>query len=136
MKRFVERFELFRQERAAEREDKFIGWLLFLAALIIAQDAYTLFTTHHLTLRGAFGTVLTLAFVGLYLRRARWTWLALVMLGVMFLADALYDYFTAPSQWPTGGRLFVAGLGVCFAFAAFVYSIIVRKRFAHVTRTI
>ena len=136
MKRFIERFELWRQERAAEREDKFIGWLLFLAAIILAQDAYTLFSTHHLTLRGACGSVFTLAFVVLYIRQARWTWLALMLLGLVFLADAAFAYSTTPAHWPSGARLFAAGIGVGFAVAAFVYSVIVRRRFAHATRTI
>jgi hypothetical protein len=136
VKRFIERFELWRQERAAEREDKFIGWLLFLAVIILAQDAYTLFSTHHLTWRGALGSVVTLAFVVLYIRQARWTWLPLMLLGLMFLLDAPFAYFTASPHSATGTRLIVAGIALIVAVGAFVYSLIVRKRFADATRTI
>jgi hypothetical protein len=136
VKRFIERFELWRQERAAEREDKFIGWLLFLAVIILAQDAYTLLSTHHLTWRGAIGSGVTLAFVVLYIRQARWTWLPLMLLGMLFLADAPVAYFTAPTQSATGTSLFVAGIALIFAVGAFAYSLIVRKRFADATRTI
>lgn len=119
MKRFLERFELWRQERAAEREDKFLGWLLFLAVVILAQDAHTLLSTHHLTWRGALGSVATLGFVMLYIRQARWTWFPLMLLGVFFLADAPASYFM--TQSPTGRRLFVAGITLVFAVGAFVY---------------
>jgi uncharacterized membrane protein YesL len=136
VKRFIERFELWRQERAAEREDNFIGSFLFLAAIILAQDAYTLFRTHHLTWRGALGSVATLAFVVLYIRQARWTWLSLMLLGLMFLVDAPLAYFSASPHLATGTRLIVAGIALTFAVGSFVYSLIVRKRFADATRTI
>ena len=136
MKRFIERFELWREERAAEREDKFVGWLLFLALIILAQDAYTLFSTHHLTWRGVVGSIVTLSFVVLYIRQARWTWLPLMLLGLMFLADAPFTCFTGPTHSTTGTRLFLAGIALIFAVGAFVYSLIVRKRFADATRTI
>jgi hypothetical protein len=134
--RFIERFELWRQERAAEREDKFIGWLLFLAALILAQDAYTLFSTHHLTWRGSFGSAATLAFVVLYIRQARWTWLPLMLLAAVFLADAAFAYFPASWHSDTDTSVFVSGIAVLFAVGAFVYGLIVRRRFADATRTI
>jgi hypothetical protein len=37
--RFIERFQLWLHERAEERRDNYIGWLLFLAFIVIAQDA-------------------------------------------------------------------------------------------------
>jgi hypothetical protein len=135
VKRFIERFELWRQERAAEREDKFIGWLLFLALIILAQDAYTLFS-HYLTWRSALGSVVTLGFVVLYIRQARWTWLPLMLLGLMFLVDAPLAYFTASPYSAAGTRLIVAGIALIFAVGVFVYSLIVRNRFADATRTI
>jgi hypothetical protein len=68
VKRFLERFQLWRRERAYEVEDKFVAWLLFFAVVFIGQDAYTLITTHHLTWSAIPGTTLLVAFVVLYMR--------------------------------------------------------------------
>jgi hypothetical protein len=134
VKRFIERFELWRRERAEEREDKIGAWLLFLGVVILAQDAHTLITTHHLTWRGGFGSIVTLAFVAMYIRQARWAWIPLMVLAFTFLADAPFAHATAPTHGST--RLVVTGLAVLFAGSAFIYGLIIRKRFADATRTI
>jgi hypothetical protein len=59
-----------------------------------------------------------------------------MLIGLMFLLDAPFAYFTASPHSATGTRLMVAGIALIFAVCAFVYSLIVRKRFADATRTI
>jgi len=86
LKRFVERFQLWLKERADEREDKFIGWLLFVAVVIIVGDAYTFFTAHRVSADSILGTILMLAFVVMYNRQARWTWIVLMVLAVSCFA--------------------------------------------------
>jgi hypothetical protein len=135
VKRFRERFELWRQERAAEREDKSIAGLLFLAFVILAQGAFSVITTHQLTWREVFGSVMVLAFIVLYIRKARWTWVALAVLGVTFLADAPFVYESAPPNAPASIRFFLVALVLAFAFGSFIYSAILRRRFAHGPRT-
>jgi hypothetical protein len=95
VKRFVERFQLWMDDVADEFEDKCTGWLLFLAVLFVVSDGYTLFRTHHLSPDSLLGTALSVAFVVLYLRQARWTWIPLMVLAISF---ATYIPFIARSS--------------------------------------
>ncbi|PYJ54978.1 MAG: hypothetical protein DME82_09045 [Verrucomicrobia bacterium] len=69
VKRFVERFQLWMRDVTDEFEDKCLSWLLFVAILMVGVDAYTFFTTHHLSLDSILGTVQFVAFVVLYVRK-------------------------------------------------------------------
>jgi hypothetical protein len=135
-KRFVERFQLWMREVADEREDKFIGWILFAAIAMVASDAYAIFSAHRVSLDGLVGTVLFVAFVILYLRKARFSWVILAVLALRCLVYIPFEYFHASSRSGVGVGLFVAVFLLALAGAAFVFSLIVRKRFANSTRTI
>jgi len=136
MRRFIERFRLWRQQRAVEREDKFGAGLLVLALVILARNAHTLITTHHLTWRGGFGSIVTLAFVVLYIRQARWTWIPLMALAVSFLAEAPFASSTGSTHDSTTASLLITALAILFAVGTFIFSLTVRKRFAGATRAI
>lgn len=136
VKRFIERFQLWLRERADEREDKFVAWLLFVAALIILLDGHALLTAHHLPWRAALGSVFTLAFIVLYIRQARSTWVLLLAVSVTFLVQVPFAFFTAPAHISAPARLLAAAIVFALAVAAFVYSLVIRRRFADGTRTI
>jgi hypothetical protein len=131
--RFLERFQLWRQERAEQRQDNSIGWLLFLAFVVVAQDTYSLITTHYLTWRAIVGSTLILSFVVLHIRQSRWTWIVLMVLALVALAQAPLAYASVPPPTPTSVRFLTAGFGVAVGIAALVYSLIIRKRFSRGT---
>ena len=135
VKRFIERFQLWRADRADEFEDKFTGWLLFFAVLVVGQDAYTIFTTHQLTWSAVISTPLILAFVVLYIRRSRWAWLLLMLFALYSIASVPFAYLATPHA-PAKIRLFAAAFMLAFGVAALIYSLMIRKRFARGTDTI
>ena len=53
-----------------------------------------------------------------------------MVLAVIALAEVPLVYASAPSRAPTAARLFSAGCAAAIGIAAFVYSVIIRKRFA------
>ncbi len=136
MKRFLERFQLWRQERAIDFEDKFVAWWLFLVVLFIGQDAYTLITTHQLPWTATLSTILVVAFFLLYIRRSRWAWVLLMLFAVVFIVGVPFAYVSAPPRAPVGVRLFSAGFMLVFGAAALIYSLVIRKRFARDSHTI
>jgi hypothetical protein len=130
VKRFIERFQLWREERAAGFEDKFVAWLLFLVVLFVARDVYRAVTIHHLAWSAVSGTMLVLAFTVLYIRRSRWAWLVLLILAIDFIATAGFAYATAPPHLSPGVRILGAAFMIFLGLAAFIYSLVIRKRFA------
>ena len=130
MKRFIERFQLWRQDRADEFEDKLVAWLLFFAVLFVVQDVYTIVTTHHLPWGAIIGTPLILAFVVLYIRRSRWAWLLLMLFAVYFIGSAPFAYMSATPHAPARIRFIAAAFSLAFGITAFIYSLVIRKRFA------
>jgi hypothetical protein len=135
VKPFIERFQLWLHERAEQRRDTFIGWLLLLAGVVLAQDAHSLIASHHLTLRAIAGSVLVLAFVVIHIRQSPRTWVVLMVLALVALAEAPLVFASAQAR-PLSVRLFSATFAAATAIAAFIYSLIIRKRFARGTRTI
>ena len=133
VKRFIERFQLWREQRAAEFEDKFLAWLLFFAVLFIGQDAYTLITTHQLAWSAALSTALVLVFVVLYIRRWRWTWVPLMLVAVGFIVSTPLAYTSAAPHAPVRVRVLSAPLILGFGIVASIYSLAIRKRFARGT---
>ena|SRR5205085_4338683 len=135
VKRFIERFQLWRQERAAGSRDKFVAFLLFLVVLFAGQDIYRLITTHHVTWSAIFDTTLMLFFTILYVRRSRWAWLILMLYAIDFLATAASSMLSLRHPVPgtsVPDPTFMLVLGL----AAFLYSVVIRKRFARGDETI
>lgn len=130
MKRFIERFRLWREQRATEFEDKFLVWLLFFALLFIGQDVYTLITTHQLPWSALLSTALVLVFVVLYIRRWRWTWVPLMFMAVAFIVSTPFAYTSAAPHAPVRVRVLSAALILAFGVVALIYSLAIRKRFA------
>jgi hypothetical protein len=132
-KRFIEHFQMWREQRAAEFEDKFLAWLLFFAVLFIAQDAYTLITTHQLPWSAILSTALVLAFIVLYIRRWRWTWVPLMLVAIGFIASTPLAYTSAAPHTPVRVRILSAALILGFGVVTLIYSLAIRKRFARGT---
>ena len=95
-----------------------------------AQDAYALIAYHHLTWRAIVGSIFILAFVVLHIRQSRWTWIILMVLAVVAIAQVPLAYASAPPHSPVSLGFLSAGFGMAVGIAAFVYSLIIRKRFA------
>jgi len=112
-----------------KRKDKFLAWLLFSAPLIVAQDAYVIITTHHLTWSAIISTPLVLAFVVLYIRRSRWAWLVFMLFALCF-SGVVLEWLSATAHAPAPIRFLVAASSLAFGVAAFTYSLVIRKRFA------
>src|SRR5262249_42960176 len=125
-----ERFQLWRLERAIDLEDKFVAWWLFLVVLFIGRDAYTLITTHQLPWTAVLSTLLVVAFIVLYVRRSRWAWIILMVFAVVFIVGVPFAYSSALPHATAGVRLFSATFMLAFGAAAFIYSLVIRKRFA------
>jgi len=136
VKRFVERFQLWMRDVTDEFEDKCLSWLLFVAILMVGVDAYTFFTTHHFSLDSILGTVLFVAFVVLYVRKARWTWIPLMVLALRFLAYIPFDRWLISKPDHTAAKIFAVAFVLILAGASFAFSLTLRKRFANSTRTI
>jgi hypothetical protein len=130
VKRFLERFQLWRQERAIDFEDKFVAWLLFLVVLFIGRDAYTLITTNQLPWIAVFSTISVVAFFILYIQRSRWAWVLLMLFAVAFIVGVPFAYTNAAPHAPARVRIFSAAFMLVFGAAAFIYSLVIRKRFA------
>ena len=135
VKRFVERFKIWTSEVAGEFEDKFARWLLVLVVFFVASDGYTFFTTHHLSRSSVFGTTVFTLFAILYIRRARLTWIPLMILAISFLYS-LRDYQLFSKAGHIGAKIFAVVFVLVLGGAAFMFSLILRKRFANCTRSI
>jgi membrane-anchored protein YejM (alkaline phosphatase superfamily) len=136
VKRFIERFQLWRQDRADEFDDKLVAWLLFFAVLIVGRDAYTIVTRHHLTWSAIISTPLILAFVVLYIRRSRCAWVLLMLFAMYFIGTVPFAYMSATPHAPAQIRLLAAAFSFACGIAAFIYSLVIRKRFARYQDTI
>ena len=137
VRRFLERFELWREEQRQGREDRVIGSLLFFAVLIIAQDIYSLVRAHQLPWRGIINSVLALSFVFLYIRRSPRTWIVLMVFAITFIIDAPLLYTGAAPHVPHTPRLVTAALIGVVGVGCIIYSLVLRRRFrSDATRTI
>ena len=107
-----------------------------MVVLFIGQDAYTLITTHQLPWTAALSTILVVAFFVLYIRRSRCAWVLLMLFAIIFIVGVPFAYTSAPPHAPGGVRLFSAGFMLAFGVAAFIYSLVIRKRLARDNHTI
>jgi len=112
-----------------KRKDKFLAWLIFCAPLVVAQDAYVIITTHHLTWSAVISTPLVLAFIVLCNRRSRWAWLIFMLFALSFSGVPL-EYMSATPHAPAPAHFLAAGSSLAFGVAGFTYSLVIRKRFA------
>ncbi len=118
-----------------KRKDKFLAWLIFSAPVVVAQDAYIIITTHHLTWSGVISTPLVLAFIVLYIRRSRWAWLVFMLFALCF-SGVVLEWLSATPHAPAPIRFLAAASSLAFGVAAFAYSLVIRKRFARYHDTI
>ncbi|MEY2488384.1 MAG: hypothetical protein QOC70_326 [Verrucomicrobiota bacterium] len=129
VKRFLERFELWREEQRQGREDKIVGGLLFFVALTIAQDVYTLVRAHELPWRAIINSILVFSFAVLYIRRSPRTWIVLMVFAITFIIDAPLLYIRAAPHIPHTPRLITAALIGAVGLASIIYSLVLRRRF-------
>ena len=130
VKRFLERFQLWRRELAIDFEDKFVAWFLFVVVLFIGRDVYALSTTHHLPWAAMLTTVLMVAFFVLYIRHSRWAWALLMVFAVALIVAVAFAFTNRAPRAAAGVRIFSAAFMLAFGAAAFTYSLVIRKRFA------
>jgi hypothetical protein len=128
MKRFLERFQLWRAEQRDSFQDKLVVWLVLMAVVVVSRDAYTLFTTGRLGLRDALASVWAVAFAILYFRQSRWAWLFLIVPSAAAIVQAPLAY-TSVSHGPMHVRVLTAFLIAAFGIAGVAYSLSMRRRF-------
>jgi hypothetical protein len=129
MRRFIDRFHLWRHDRVDEFEDKFVGWLLFFAVLVIGQDAYTHlhYTSAHMERRSAHQSLWLSSYCN--------ATVALGMAASHALRALLHRERTVRLRERHAARFCTSSVS-CFGIharlgiAAFIYSLIIRKRFA------
>jgi membrane-bound ClpP family serine protease len=119
VKQFLERFQLWRRERAIDFEDKFVAGLLFVIVLFFGRDVYALITTHHLPWTAVLTTVLVVAFFVLYIRRSRWAWMLLMLFAVVLIVAVPFAFTKTALYSAVGVRIFSAAFILVFGCSGF-----------------
>lgn len=122
--RFIERYQLWRKEKLAEREGSNpLFWFAAVAVLALVLDCYS-FARHTLPLRSVIPAILLLAFLVLYLRKSPLAWWFLPLWGVLILVRA--PFMSARSEAAhRAGIIF----SLVFALGLIAYSLVVRPRY-------
>jgi hypothetical protein len=122
--RFVERYQLWREERIAEREGSNpLFWFAAVAVLALAVDCYSL-ARHTLPWSSVLPAILLIAFLILYLRKSPIAWWFLPLWGILILVQI--PFMSAHSE---AARR--AGIIFSFVFALWLiaYSFAIRRRY-------
>jgi hypothetical protein len=128
LQRLIERFELWREEKAEEKRDANpLNSPAFVAALLIAVDGYMAITPHHLKWRAVVGSTLLIAFLFLCIRKSQWAWLIIPIFGALGILQAPLVY-VATQQVPPRVRVFSLCFFVAFGTAAILYGVFIRTR--------
>src|SRR5438105_4641292 len=130
LQRFVDRYQLWHEDRRRETEDKNpLNLLALVAFLLIAQDAYTAVKSDNVSWRAAVGTALLVAFLVLYIRRSRWAWVVIPTFGAIMIMESPLAYFAAPERYSAFVRAISMCLFVLFGAAIIAYGFVVRNRY-------
>src|SRR5438105_7465375 len=108
LQRFVDRYQLWHEDRRRETEDK---------------------NPLNLSWRAAVGTVLLVAFLVLYIRRSRWAWVVIPTFGAIMIMESPLAYFAAPERYSAFVRAISMCLFVLFGAAIIAYGFVVRNRY-------
>ena len=130
IQRFIERYHLWCKKKLDESRGKNpLTWLAILAILLIGVDLYTAVTSHHVSWAVLAGDALFVAFLVLYLRRSRFTWLIVPIVGVVFLLQPPFAFFLSPERYPLPIRFLSFCIPLAIGIAAIAYGFFVRRRY-------
>ena len=136
LQRFVDRYQLWREEKRRETEDQNpLNLLALVALLLVAQDAYTVFTSHHLPWRVAIGSTLLVAFLALYTRKSRWAWVIIPAFGAIMIIGSPLVYFSGSQRYSPQVRAISMCLFILFGGGVIAYGFLMRRRYlSHLER--
>jgi hypothetical protein len=132
VERFVGRYQVWRDERAARPRHNPLNAPAAIAALGIAQTVFDVLVRHHATWRSGLFTTVDIAFLILYFRKWQWAWLILPIWGISILT-ALPSVFTLPTRYPLSVVILSAVLGLALGIGCIVWGFAIRRRYyAHI----
>jgi hypothetical protein len=130
LQRFIDRYQLWREEKRRETENKNpLNLLALVALLLLAQDAYTAFTSHHLAWRVAIGSTLLVAFLVLYVRKSWWAWVIIPAFGAIVIIESPLVYVSGSERYSPQVRAISMCLFIIFGAAVIVYGLVMRRRY-------
>src|SRR5437867_2151458 len=122
IQRFIERYHLWCEKRLEESRGKNpLTWLAVLAVVLIGLDLYTAVASHHITWRVLAGDALFVAFIVLYLRRSRFAWLIVPVVGVFFVLESPFAFFLSPERYALPIRFLTFCIPFAIGIAAIAY---------------
>jgi len=131
--RFIDRYQLWREERRAEREGTNpLVWFSRVTVLVLVFDAYfLLFTTYQLPWMVMFTALLSISFLILFARKSPVAWWLIPMWGMVALVQLAFAPAYSNSQLRVGLWLSLA-IGV----SIIIYGFVIRRRYlAYLERT-
>ena len=100
LQRFIERYQLWCEQKAEERRGKNpLTWLAILAVVLIGVDLYTAVTSHHVSWAVLAADALFVSFVVLYVSRSRFAWLIVPVFGIVYLLESPFALFLSPQRY-------------------------------------
>jgi hypothetical protein len=130
LQRFVERLQLWWQEREQEQRGKNpLTWLAVVALLLIGLDIYKIVVSHHVVWSAALSDVLLVIFLVLYACHSPLAWLAIPAFGVVGLLQSPFMFLSSPPHYSLRLRLGALVFFVVFSLAVIAYGFLLRHRF-------
>ena len=130
LQRFIERFQLWREEKVQENRGKNpLSGLAIIAILLLALDIYKAVSSHYVTWRPVFGDVVFVTFLVLYVRHSRLAWLVIPFFGVLYLVQAPILYFSSAWRYPLRVRVISLSFGLVLGVVALAYAFVARRRY-------
>lgn len=131
LQRFVERYQLWRQEKLADREGTNpLKVLVEVAVFILALDIFTLvgtqilLTSKILPWRSMIEVVLLAAFLIFHLRRSPLAWWFIPAWGVFGLVEIAFILASPDARFGVG-----IWFSLAFVFAVMIYAFVTRRRY-------
>jgi hypothetical protein len=128
--RFIERYQIWRDEKRREARDKNpLNVLALVALVLVTQNAYTAITSHQLAWSAAIGSALLVAFLALYICKSRWAWVLIPTFGAIIILESPLAYLSTPARYPTSVRTISLCLFVLFGAAVIAYGFLIGERY-------
>ena len=128
--RFVERYQLWRDQKADEERGKNpLSGVAILAILLLALDVYMSVSSHHVT-GDRLSTMLCLStFLVLYLRHSRLAWLVIPIVSALCVVQAPILYFSSAWRYPVRVRVISLSVGIALGAVGLAYSFVARRKY-------
>ena len=131
LQRFVERFQLWWQEREQEQRGKNpLTWLALIGLLLLGLDAYKVVASHHVVWSAALSDVLLVVFLVLYARHSPLAWLVIPAFGVLGVLQSPFIFFSLGPHYSLRVRLLAFAIFIAFSLAVIAYGFLVRRRYS------